>query len=205
MRTPRGQRCRIPPPQTRMGTRNAAGRFEAFIFWSPLESVSASSSPRCRRADLASEERDEEHSPPHRSTACSAIEGMNGSMRPTLGRRWARPFVPPNGCFGRSDPEMTDVLQNSGKQVVSGHCGADQGPSIPNSIATHRLDQTCLCRGQQLREHGEVAVPGGGQAERGAHVDADHMAARREPQLALAGEQHVPRLVLLRLIRACSR
>jgi hypothetical protein len=29
------------------------------------------------------------------------------------------------------------------------------------------------------------------------HVDADHVAARREPQLALAGKQHVPGLMLL--------
>jgi hypothetical protein len=29
--------------------------------------------------------------------------------------------------------------------------------------------------------------------------------ARRQPQLALAGEQHLPRFVLLPLIKACSR
>ncbi len=29
------------------------------------------------------------------------------------------------------------------------------------------------------------------------HVDADHVAARRKPQLPMAGEQHVPGLVLL--------
>jgi hypothetical protein len=30
------------------------------------------------------------------------------------------------------------------------------------------------------------------------NVEPDHVSARREPQLALAGEQHVPGLVLLR-------
>jgi hypothetical protein len=29
------------------------------------------------------------------------------------------------------------------------------------------------------------------------HIDPDHMTARRQPQLALAGEQHVPGLMLL--------
>jgi hypothetical protein len=60
-----------------------------------------------------------------------------------------------------------------------------------------RLDQTRLGRRQQLREYGEVAVPSGCEFERGMHVDADHVAARREPQLALARQQNVPGLVLL--------
>ena len=51
--------------------------------------------------------------------------------------------------------------------------------------------------GQQLREHGEVVPPSGGEGHRRVHVDADRVPARREPQLALAREQHVPRLVLL--------
>jgi hypothetical protein len=38
---------------------------------------------------------------------------------------------------------------------------------------------------------------GGADFQHCIHVDADHLPARREPQLPLAGEQHVPRLVLL--------
>jgi hypothetical protein len=38
---------------------------------------------------------------------------------------------------------------------------------------------------------------GGRKPERPVHVDADDMAARRQPHLSLAGDQHLPRLVLL--------
>ena len=38
---------------------------------------------------------------------------------------------------------------------------------------------------------------GAREAERHVHVDPDHVAPRREPQLALAGEQNIPNLVLL--------
>jgi hypothetical protein len=38
---------------------------------------------------------------------------------------------------------------------------------------------------------------GSGELERSVHVDPDHMPARREPQLSLAGEQHLPAFVLL--------
>ena len=38
---------------------------------------------------------------------------------------------------------------------------------------------------------------GSGELERSMHVDPDHAPARGEPELALAGEQHVPGLVLL--------
>jgi hypothetical protein len=40
-------------------------------------------------------------------------------------------------------------------------------------------------------------VAGSRDPERSIHIDADHMTARREPQLALAGKQHVPGLMLL--------
>ena len=64
-------------------------------------------------------------------------------------------------------------------------------------VGAQRLDKTGLGRRQQLRKHCEVTVPGVREAERRVHVDADHVAARHQPQLALAGEQHVPGLVLL--------
>ncbi len=70
-------------------------------------------------------------------------------------------------------------------------------PIIPNSIAKQRLDQTRLCWRQQLREHGEVMAAGSGDLERGMHVDADNVPARRQPELTLAGEQHLPGLMLL--------
>ena len=68
---------------------------------------------------------------------------------------------------------------------------------MPNSIATQRLDQTGLGRGQQLREHTEVRAAGGADPQCCVHVQADHVASRREPELHLGGEQHVPGLMLL--------
>jgi hypothetical protein len=38
---------------------------------------------------------------------------------------------------------------------------------------------------------------GGAKRECGAHLDANHVSARREAQLPLAGEQDVPGLMLL--------
>jgi hypothetical protein len=67
----------------------------------------------------------------------------------------------------------------------------------PTLVGTQRLDQASLRRRQQLRERSNVMAPPSRKPERSAHIDADHVAARREPQLALAGEQHVPGLVLL--------
>jgi hypothetical protein len=55
-------------------------------------------------------------------------------------------------------------------------------------VREQRLDQTCVGRRQELREHCEVITAGGAQPERGAHVDANDVPARRQPQLALAGE-----------------
>ena len=40
-------------------------------------------------------------------------------------------------------------------------------------------------------------VAGSRDPERSIHIDADHMTARREPQLALAGEQRTAGLMLL--------
>ena len=94
--------------------------------------------------------------------------------------------------------EVTHVLRNGGKGVVSGHwLRPDQGPSSPNSIATQRLDQTRLGSRQQFREHGKVAATSRCDPERCIHVDPDHVAARRQPHLSLAGEQHFPGLMLL--------
>jgi hypothetical protein len=81
--------------------------------------------------------------------------------------------------------------------AMRGHCAADQTSIRLTLAGTHRLDQTRLGRGQQLREDLEVATTGGGELERSMHVDADHMSARREPQLALARQQNIPGLVLL--------
>ena len=64
-------------------------------------------------------------------------------------------------------------------------------------FGAQRLDKACLGRWHQLREHGKVAATHRGQLERCTHMDPDHVPARREPQLALAGKQHVPGLVLL--------
>ena len=41
--------------------------------------------------------------------------------------------------------------------------------------------------------------------KRRIHVDPDHGTARREPQLPLAGEQHVPDFVLLPELRRLTR
>jgi len=72
-------------------------------------------------------------------------------------------------------------------------------------VGAQRLDHAGLGSRQQFREHSEVEATGGGEAERGVHVDADHVAARRQPQLALAGEQHVHASCSCWLIKACSR
>ena len=78
---------------------------------------------------------------------------------------------------------------------------------ILNSIAAQRLDQTRLGRGQLLREHGEITVASRCDPERRVHINADDVPARREPQLALAGEKDIPGLVLLPAaqVKACSR
>ena len=70
-------------------------------------------------------------------------------------------------------------------------------PVIPNSTATHRLSQSSLGSRQQFREHSEIEAAGGAYPQRCVHIDADHVPSLREPQLALAGKQDVPRLMLL--------
>jgi hypothetical protein len=64
-------------------------------------------------------------------------------------------------------------------------------------VGAARLDEAGLGPRQQLREHTEVIAASGGEFQRSMHVDADHVLARREPQLALAGEPHVPGFMLL--------
>jgi hypothetical protein len=81
--------------------------------------------------------------------------------------------------------------------AVSGHCWAGSRPLIPNSIATQRLNQSCLGRRQQFRKHSEVGAAGGTDLQRRVHIDTDHVPARGEPELALAGEQRVPGFMLL--------
>jgi hypothetical protein len=61
---------------------------------------------------------------------------------------------------------------------------------MPTHVGAPRLDQTRLRGRQQLREHRDVAAAGSREPE-------GYVAPRREPQLALAGEQHVPGFMLL--------
>ena len=76
-------------------------------------------------------------------------------------------------------------------------CSAAQALVGATSAGTQRLDQPSLGRGQQFREDLEITAAGGANLERGVQVDADDVPSRRQPHLALAGEQHVPGLVLL--------
>src|SRR5262245_61292523 len=57
----------------------------------------------------------------------------------------------------------------------------------PHSVGIHRIDQTRLGRGQQLRKQCEIKATGGADRQRCVHVDADHVAAWRERQLARGG------------------
>ena len=75
--------------------------------------------------------------------------------------------------------------------------GAVQGSTEPIRFGAQGLDQARLRRGQQLREHIEVIAAERAEPERSAHIDADHVSARREPELTLAGEEHVPGLMFL--------
>jgi hypothetical protein len=86
---------------------------------------------------------------------------------------------------------------NAGSRQSADIAGARSRAAIPNSIATQRLDQTRLGGWQQFREHGQVSAAGGADFQRCVHIDADHVPARGEPQLALAGQQNRPCLVLL--------
>ena len=74
--------------------------------------------------------------------------------------------------------------------------GADQGRSA-RPLPRQRLDEPSLRRRQQLGKYGRTVASGSGELECSIHVNPYHVAARGEPQLALAGEQDVPGFVLL--------
>ena len=73
------------------------------------------------------------------------------------------------------------------------------GPTrvIRDSFATQRFDDTSLRRREQLRKHSEVGAAGGGELECGVIINPDHMSTWRQPQLTLAGEQHIPGFMFL--------
>ena len=96
-----------------------------------------------------------------------------------------------------SDSEATAASQNGRNQGVRRHGCRRSEPVTPGSVSRQRLDQPRLGRRQQLREQREIVAAGNGELERTMHIDPDHVATRREPQLALAGEQRVPGFVLL--------
>ena len=78
----------------------------------------------------------------------------------------------------------------------------DVGGAVQDSmgsicVGAQLPDEARLGRGQKLRERSEVRATGGTDPQHRVHVDADHVPARREPQLALARQQHVPGLALL--------
>jgi hypothetical protein len=54
-------------------------------------------------------------------------------------------------------------------------------------VDAQSLGKACLGRRQQFRKHSDVIAAGGANLERCGHVDPDHVPARREPKLALAG------------------
>jgi hypothetical protein len=70
-------------------------------------------------------------------------------------------------------------------------------PQSGRPSPAQRLDQTRLGLRQQFREHSEIRAAGGADLQGCVHVDPDHVPSRRKPQLALAGEQNIPGLVLL--------
>ena len=68
-------------------------------------------------------------------------------------------------------------------------------------IDAQRLDKTGLGSRQQLRKHLQIVARGRlASGQRRIHVDADQVAARREPHLALASEQHVPGLAAIQRV-----
>jgi hypothetical protein len=106
------------------------------------------------------------------------------------------PALPRDVRMG-SDSEATAASQNGRNQGVRRHGCRRSEPVTPGSVSRQRLDQPRLGRRQQLREQREIVAAGNGELERTMHIDPDHVATRREPQLALAGEQRVPGFVLL--------
>jgi hypothetical protein len=80
--------------------------------------------------------------------------------------------------------------------AISDPGDAEQGSIRPTFLGTPGFDQASFGRRQQLREDLKIPAAGGADLQRCVHVDADHVAARRKPELALAGYKHLPRLVL---------
>ena len=64
-----------------------------------------------------------------------------------------------------------------------------------------RFHQSHFCRLQEFRDHGEVQTSRLGYMQGGAHVDAEHLARRRQAQLPEAGHEHVPGLVFFRCLQ----
>jgi hypothetical protein len=69
--------------------------------------------------------------------------------------------------------------------------------NCPTSVARQRFDKARLGGWEQLREHAEIVAAGGANPQHCVHLDADHVAVRRKPQLTLAGKQHLPSFMLL--------
>jgi hypothetical protein len=67
----------------------------------------------------------------------------------------------------------------------------------PIRFRAQGLDQARLGRRQQFRERGQVGAAHGADPQHRVHIDTDYVAARRKPQLTLAGEQHLPGFMLL--------
>jgi hypothetical protein len=74
---------------------------------------------------------------------------------------------------------------------------AEEGLIGWTSVGRQCLDQPCLGRRQQLREHSEIIVASRSELECGVHVDPGYVTARRQPHLPLAGDQHVRGFMLL--------
>ena len=99
-----------------------------------------------------------------------------------------------------SDSEGWAAHRNDRRGMTTGRwwrCSSFNGVG-PRRRATPRQDRPR--RRQQLREHLEVVPPSGREGQRCVHVDADHVAARRGAQLALAGEQNVPGLAAIQRV-----
>jgi hypothetical protein len=75
--------------------------------------------------------------------------------------------------------------------------GSTPNSGRPNLVRTQSVDKPKLHCGQQLRKRAEVVATGGGDLERGIQVDADHVPARRQPQVFVARQQDIPGLMLL--------
>jgi hypothetical protein len=104
-----------------------------------------------------------------------------------------------------SDSEATAAHPDGRNQGVRQHGCRRSEPVTPGSVSRQRLDQPRLGGGQQLRKRREVVTASSREHECRIHVDPNHVTTRREPQLALAGEQHVQASCSSMLIKACSR